>query len=138
MNVEGPRPEANGSRPEAETMDQTWRSPAELSAFAIYYVYIYVRGLNRGGLTPASDSAYARRGCRTIEPVSATVLPKGALVNSYGRVRLGRERMKIPYTLHPYTLSFKHYSAESTMELRVHPRSHEAEPGFFSPRTYTM
>ena len=37
-------------------------------------------GLRRGGLTPASASAHGGdgRGCRKIEPISATVLPRDA------------------------------------------------------------
>ena len=54
-----------------------------------YIPGIYVcdkRGLNRGGLTPACGVAHARdgRGCRPIEAVNGTVLPRGALRTFHG------------------------------------------------------
>ena len=39
MKGEGPRQEANGSRPGADMISKTSRSPAELSAFALCLMY---------------------------------------------------------------------------------------------------
>ena len=38
-----------------------------------------------------------------------------------------------PYTLHSYTLNFKFYSAESTMELRIHLASTTQRYEYFRP-----
>ena len=50
------------------------------------YYYTNYKGLRRGGLTPACDSVHTRhrRGCRQIEPTSATVLPSDASRNFNG------------------------------------------------------
>ena len=48
---------------------------------------VYVRGgLRRGGLMPAQGFAHARngQGCRQIEAVNATVLPRGASSKLHG------------------------------------------------------
>ena len=68
------------------------------------YVHVcYTRGPRRGRLMPACGSAHARngRGCRKIESINATVLPRGARRNLNGWVRLGGEMTKRTYTLHP-------------------------------------
>ena len=64
------------------------------------------RVFRRGGMTPACGSGHAGngRGCRKIESISATVLPRGVRRNFYGWVRLGREITKRPST---DTLRFK-------------------------------
>ena len=58
-------------------------------------------GLRRGGLTAACGFAYARngRGCTQIKAVNATLLPRGALRNFHGLVRLRRERQSRQYSL---------------------------------------
>ena len=43
MKVEGPRPEANGSRSEAETIGETLRFSSGPSGFTIHYIYICTR-----------------------------------------------------------------------------------------------
>ena len=60
------------------------------------------RGLRHGGLTPACGSAHARhgRGCREIEAVNATVLPRGALRSSMfaaGRGDIEKQSHPAPY-----------------------------------------
>ena len=56
--------------------------------------YIHTRGLRRGGLTSACGSVHARnsRGCRKIEPINATVLPRGTLRKFHSWIILGKER----------------------------------------------
>ena len=60
MNVGGPRPEANGSRSEAETIDETSRSPAELSAFAVHFISFHLYTLERNGLLAAQKLLKSR------------------------------------------------------------------------------
>ena len=62
--------------------------------YFISFVDSNTRGLRRGGLTPACDSAHARngRGCRQIEVVNAAVLPRGALRMFHACARLSRKR----------------------------------------------
>ena len=65
----------------------------------------YTKGFHRGGLTPTCGFTHACNGreCGRIEAVNATVLPRGALRQFHGRVRLSREKDKTdpaPYTLH--------------------------------------
>ena len=91
-----------------------------------YDKMLSTREIRRGGLTPAISSAHAGngRGCRKIDPISATVLPRGNRSNFIGWVRLSRERAKRPYTSTPWaSVSL----AESTMELGIHTASHDAE-----------
>ena len=62
------------------------------------------KGPSRSGLTPACGFAHARNGreCGLINAVNATLLPRrGALRKIHGCVRLSRERLSRPYTLHP-------------------------------------
>ena len=56
--------------------------------------YKITRGLRRGGLMPACSFLHVRngRGCRPIEAVYATVLPRRALKRFHGCVRLRRVR----------------------------------------------
>ena len=65
----------------------------------------YTRGLHRGGLTPACGFAHAcnGRGCRQIEAVNATVLPRSAPINFHGLSQV--EQRKTKQTVHsaPYT-----------------------------------